>query len=57
MGDLALVAQTQNVDLILGGHTHNVRGIFRIPNLNGDTVIVAQSTKSCEELTKTVVEY
>ncbi|HHT61518.1 MAG: metallophosphoesterase [Paludibacteraceae bacterium] len=57
MGDSALVAQTQNVDLILGGHTHNVRGIFRIPNLNGDTVIVAQSTKSCEELTKTVVEY
>lgn len=57
VGDSALVTKTQNVDLVLGGHTHNIRGIFRIPNLNGDTVIVSQSAKSCEELTKTVVEY
>lgn len=57
MGDSVLATKTQNVDLILGGHTHNIRGTFKIPNLHGDTITVAQSTKSCEEMTKTIVEY
>ena len=57
MSDSILAANSRNIDLILGGHTHEVRGKFSIKNLDNKTVSVMQAGKSDKEITATVVEY
>ena len=57
MSDSILAANSRNIDLILGGHTHEIRGKFSIKNLDNKTVSVMQAGKSAKEITATVVEY
>lgn len=57
MSDSLLAANSTNIDLILGGHTHSVRGIFDIPNQEGRSITVMQTAKSSRELDMVIVEY
>jgi 5'-nucleotidase len=54
--DSTLAAQSRNIDLILGGHTHNVRIDTLIQNLDNKPVKVMQSTKSGLEIEKIVID-
>ena len=40
--DSTLIANTTNIDLLLGGHTHQYNGVFKFSNLNGDTIPAIQ---------------
>jgi 5'-nucleotidase len=43
MGDLTLARESENIDIILGGHTHTfLRFADRRPNKNGKEVIISQ---------------
>lgn len=44
--DDRLASATECVDLILGGHTHQFRGVHRYANAIGDSVTVIQEAKS-----------
>lgn len=47
--DIELAAKSEDIDIIIGGHSHTVTGPapkgrpWRIPNANGDTILVAQT--------------
>lgn len=47
--DLELAAKSEDIDIIIGGHSHNVVGPapkglpWRIPNAKGDTILVTQT--------------
>ncbi|MDR1591469.1 MAG: metallophosphatase [Prevotellaceae bacterium] len=53
--DSILASQSRNIDLILGGHTHKVRGVFRIPNVEGREITVMQTSSSAYEADKVVL--
>ncbi|HPW90019.1 MAG TPA: metallophosphatase [Paludibacteraceae bacterium] len=57
MSDSILAINSRNIDLVLGGHTHDIRGVFHINNLDGKSVSVMQAGKSAKEITVTTVEY
>lgn len=44
--DMDVAAQTRNIDVIIGGHQHNVVANLKITNIDGDTVTLAQMGKS-----------
>lgn len=54
--DDELAALSNNVDLILGGHTHPMHGVRNIVDLSGDTVTVLQDKKSGLNLYRITVE-
>lgn len=45
-GDDLMVAQTRNIDLVIGGHTHKVYSDFRVTNLDGQDIPLVQSGRS-----------
>jgi 5'-nucleotidase len=60
--DCQLVAATEGIDIIIGGHSHTVINpesdtapIFRLPNAVGDTVLVAQTGSRGQYLGEIVV--
>lgn len=53
--DTSLVAHTRGIDVVIGGHTHQLYTNLRITNLDGDTVPVCQIGKSGEHLGKIVL--
>lgn len=57
MSDSLIAVRSHDIDLILGGHTHEIRGVFDIPNADGKIVKVMQTGKSAKELDMIVVEY
>lgn len=53
--DTALVAHTRGIDVVIGGHTHQLYTDLRVANLDGDTIPVCQIGKSGEHLGKIVL--
>ena len=50
--DTALVSHTRGIDVVIGGHTHMLYDHLRVPNLDGDSIIVCQMGKSGEQIGK-----
>jgi 5'-nucleotidase len=50
VSDSALIANTSNIDLLLGGHTHQYKGVFYFTNLNGDTIPAIQEYKAGQKI-------
>ena len=44
--DVQLARHTRGIDVIIGGHTHKLYDNLRVPNLDGDSIPVAQMGKS-----------
>ena len=44
--DVQLAQQTRGIDVIIGGHTHQMYDHLRVANLDGDSIPVAQMAKS-----------
>ncbi|MDR1544106.1 MAG: metallophosphoesterase [Prevotellaceae bacterium] len=57
VSDLRLAQQSRNIDLILGGHTHNVCGKFTTQNLDNKPVTIMQTSKAGKEMDKIIVEF
>ena len=55
--DTELVAQTRNIDVVIGGHTHKVYDNLRIRNLDGREIPVCQMGKSGLQIGKIVVHF
>ena len=53
--DTALVSHTRGIDVVIGGHTHQVYTDLRVANLDGDTIPVCQMGTSGENLGKIVL--
>ena len=43
--DVQLARLTRGIDVIIGGHTHKLYDNLRVPNLDGDSIPVAQMSK------------
>ena len=56
LSDVELAQATRNIDIIIGAHTHKIRTNLYIPNLDGDSVFLAQMGKSGARLGKIQVE-
>lgn len=54
--DEELIANTRNIDLVIGGHTHRVYDDFRITNLDGQDIPLVQSGKSGGRIGKIVLK-
>ena len=50
--DTALVRRTRGIDVVVGGHTHQLYDNLRIPNMDGDSIPVCQMGKSGANLGK-----
>lgn len=50
VSDSVLIANTSNVDILLGGHTHQYKGVFHFTNLNGDTIPAIQEYKAGQKI-------
>ncbi len=50
VSDSALIANTSNIDLLLGGHTHQYKGVFHFANLHGDTIPAIQEYKAGQKI-------
>ena len=46
MSDIELAKKTYNIDVIIGAHTHKIVENMYVTNLNGDSVLLAQTGKS-----------
>ncbi|MGN0186889.1 MAG: bifunctional metallophosphatase/5'-nucleotidase [Paludibacteraceae bacterium] len=57
ISDSLVAVNSTDIDLIVGGHTHEVRGVFEIPNRNGRMITVMQTSKSGKEIDKVVIAY
>lgn len=57
LSDSIIASKSKDINLILGGHTHNIRGIFHIKNQAKQTVTVMQTGKASEELSYILVHY
>ena len=53
--DTALVSHTRGIDVVIGGHTHQLYDHLRVANLDGDSIPVCQMGKSGENLGKIVL--
>lgn len=54
--DEELIANTRNIDLVIGGHTHKVYEDFRVTNLNGKDIPLVQTGKSGTKIGKIVIK-
>lgn len=54
--DVELAQATRNIDIIIGAHTHKVLTNYYVPNLDGDSVMLAQMGKSGARIGKIQVE-
>ncbi|MDR1679752.1 MAG: metallophosphatase [Prevotellaceae bacterium] len=46
MSDSVLVRRTRNIDLVIGGHSHELIDRLRVPNLDGDSIPVVQAGRT-----------
>lgn len=46
ISDMELAEKTENIDVIIGAHTHKIVENLYVTNLNGDSVLLAQSGKA-----------
>ena len=53
--DVEMVKKTRGIDVVIGGHTHQVYDRLRVANLDGDSIPVCQTGKSGENLGKIVL--
>ena len=53
--DTALVSHTRGIDVVIGGHTHQLYDHLRVANLDGDSIPICQMGKSGENLGKIVL--
>lgn len=53
--DTALVVRTRGIDVVIGGHTHELRDL-RVANMDGDSIPVVQMEKSGVYLGKIVID-
>jgi len=53
--DSAMVSQTRGIDVVIGGHTHELHDHLRIANMDGDSIPVVQMKKSGAYLGKIVL--
>ena len=56
LSDVEVAQSTRNIDIIIGGHTHKVLTNYYVPNLDGDSVFLAQMGKSGARIGKIQVE-
>ena len=56
LSDVELAQATRNIDIIIGAHTHKTLTNVYIPNLDGDSVFLAQMGKSGARIGKIQVE-
>ena len=50
VADSVLIANSNNIDIVLGGHTHLYGGVFEFVNAKGDTVPAIQEHKSGQRI-------
>ncbi len=53
--DVNMVSQTRGIDVVIGGHTHQLYDHLRVANLDGDSIPVCQMGKSGAFLGKIVL--
>ena len=53
--DVSMVKMTRGIDVVIGGHTHQLYDHLRVPNLDGDSIPVVQMGKSGAYLGKIVL--
>ena len=56
LSDVELAQSTRNIDIIIGGHTHKIVTNYYIPNLDGDSVLLAQMGKAGARMGKILVQ-
>ncbi len=56
ISDVNLAQSTRNIDIIIGAHTHKVVTNYYVPNLDGDSVLLAQVGKSGTRIGKIMVQ-
>ena len=56
VSDTQLAQATRNIDIIIGGHTHQIVTNYYIENIDGDSVLLAQMGKSGARIGKIEVE-
>jgi len=44
--DVSMVGCTRGIDVVIGGHTHQLYDHLRVANLDGDSIPVCQMSKS-----------
>ena len=54
--DIEMAKATQNIDIIIGAHTHKIVENLYIPNLNGDSVLLMQTGKAGARIGKIMLE-
>lgn len=50
VSDSILITNSNNIDLVLGGHTHQFNGVFKFTNLDGDTIPAIQEYKAGQKI-------
>ncbi len=50
VADSALIANSKDIDLVLGGHTHQFKGVFKFTDLDGDTIPAIQEYKAGQKI-------
>ena len=55
VGDTEMVSKTRGIDVVIGGHTHQVYDKLRVANLDGDSIPLCQMGKSGVYLGKIVL--
>ena len=53
--DVTMVEQTRGIDVVIGGHTHQMHDQLRVANLDGDSIPVRQMSKGGAHLGKIVL--
>lgn len=54
--DIELAKASRNIDIIIGGHTHKIVENLHIPNMDGDSVLLAQTGKAGARIGKILVQ-
>ena len=45
-----LIAGVKDIDLVLGGHTHQYKGVFNFVDADGDTIPAIQEYKAGQKI-------
>ncbi len=56
VSDSTLIAGVTDVDLLLGGHTHQYKGVFGFVNAEGDTVPAIQEYKAGQKIYSIIIK-
>jgi 5'-nucleotidase len=46
LSDSVLISKSRNIDLVIGGHTHQLFENHKVANLDGDSILSVQMLKS-----------